>query len=92
LTDEGKALWRRLAGSIELDEAAAAILALLAESFDRMREAQAHIKTHGIVFEEKTAAGNSHYRQNPACGVERDSRSAIIRCYRALGLDLEPSL
>lgn len=91
LTPEGKKLWRRIAANIELDEPASAILALMCESFDRMREAQAHIKKHGIVFAEQTAKGNTHHRMNPAVGVERDSRAAVIRCYRALGLDIEPS-
>lgn len=91
LTADAKKLWTRIALNIQLDEPAAVILNLLVESYDRMKEAQRHIKENGIVLAEATAKGNIHHRQNPAVSIERDSRQAILSAYRALNLDLEPS-
>lgn len=90
LTPEARKLWQAIFDESEMDAPALALLNILAESFDRMRQAQAHIKKNGIVFEEKTAAGNVHYRANPACAVERDAKSNLMRAWRLLGFDQVP--
>lgn len=51
-----------------------------------MIEANALIKQHGIVIADRFG----QLRPNPACTVERDSRSAMLSSLRALNLDLEP--
>ena len=54
------------------------------EALDRKREVQAELKRDGIVI--KNRAGE--LRPHPAASIERDSRLAVLRCLRALGLPL----
>ena len=89
LSAEAQKLWRRIAEENEIDQAAALLLDTLCESFDRMRQAQATIVKLGIVIAEKTDAGTVKVRANPACGIERDARAAMLRTWKLLGFDQE---
>jgi P27 family predicted phage terminase small subunit len=86
LSREAKALWRNINADYELDAASQVILEGSLEAFDRMRQAQEAIKTHGITVLDRF----SQQKQAPATLVERDSRTALLRGLKALGLDLEP--
>jgi hypothetical protein len=55
-----------------------------------MLQARRLIAKHGPLIVEKTAAGNTHVRANPACAVERDAANAMMRAWRLLGFDQEP--
>lgn len=90
LTPEAQQLWLRIYADCEWDEPGILLLNTVAESFDRMREAQRHIAVHGIVLAEKTAAGDLKHRTNPAVGVERDSKAAMMRAWKLLGFDQAP--
>src|SRR5262245_17308116 len=90
LSAEAKRLWRQVYDASEMDPAALVLLDQLAECFDRLREAQADIRKHGIVLEEKTDRGTVKRKTNPACAVERDARAGLMRAWRLLGYDQQP--
>ncbi len=87
LKKDGKALFETIAREYNLDDAAGvALLTTAAECLDRMREAQAEIKKHGVLSEDRY--GN--LKQNPACGLEKDARNGFLAAIKSLNLDLEP--
>ncbi|MCL4854019.1 MAG: P27 family phage terminase small subunit [Bryobacteraceae bacterium] len=55
------------------------------QAFDRWQQARAEIDRDGITLLDRFG----QRRMNPACTVERDSRSAMVSTMRALGLDSE---
>ncbi len=85
LSDESKTFWKSISGEYTGfdDPASARRLATVCESFDRMREAQALIKEHGAVKEDRFG----QLKVNPATVVERDSRAAMMAALKALKLD-----
>jgi phage terminase small subunit len=85
LSRAGKALWTRLHDESDMDSPARVLLAVLAESFDRLREAQDHIRRHGAILEETTAAGNTRYRTNPSIAIETAARGALMQAWKLLG-------
>ena len=68
------------------DSAGLLLLETALRAFDRMAQAQALIVEHGLV----TLDRNGQLRPNPACVIERDSRSAMLMALKSLNLDLEP--
>ena len=82
LSVEAAGLWRTYTSNWELDEHSLVVLTVALETFDRMRQAQAAIKKHGLV----TKTG----RLNPASYVERDCRRDLVKSLRSLGLVLDP--
>ena len=70
----------------ELDDSDQLLLQTALESFDRMRQAQALIRAEGITVISKRS-GVSHV--HPAIRIETDSRSSLLRAWKALGLDIE---
>jgi P27 family predicted phage terminase small subunit len=84
LSVEAGAVWRRVLADYNLDDAAGrAILATGLEAFDRMRAAQAEIRKHGVVVENRFG----ELKPNPAVGIERDSRTGMLSSFRLLRLD-----
>lgn len=87
LSKEGQALWNKLLNEYSIeDEAGLLILQTAMEAFDRMREAQAIIKTEGLTVEDRFFQKKAH----PLTVTERDSRSAMMQALKSLNLDLEP--
>ncbi len=68
----------------ELEEHHRAILAVALEARDRMYQASAAIEADGPYV-----GGRFGLKAHPALAVERDSRLAMLRALRELGLDLE---
>ena len=62
-----------------------ALLRIVAESFDSMKEAQRLIDQHGAV----TVDRFGQLRGNPACAILRDARSSYMRALRDLNLSAE---
>src|SRR5579859_5336336 len=90
LSPDAKKLWRQIYDVSDMDPAAVVMLDSLCEQWDRVREARKLVAKDGLVIQEKTAAGNTHHRANPAVAIERDSMALVVRCWKALGFDQQP--
>lgn len=83
---EGRKLWRRILGDFQVDPGALPILEAACSAADRWAEARDVVAKEGSVVEDRWHQKKIH----PAALVERDSRAAMVRHLRDLGLDLEP--
>mgnify|MGYP006141337863 CR=1 FL=1 len=87
LSIDAQAWWDKITQEYGInDQAGLLLLQCALEAFDRMRQAQANIKEHGICIADRY----SQLKSNPACAVERDSRSQMMQALKSLNLDLEP--
>ena len=87
VSTEAKRWWRAIQVEFEInDPGGLAILACAAKAFDRMREAQALIKSQGMTTSDRFGQVKTH----PAVLIERDSRSQILAALKQLNLDVEP--
>lgn len=84
LSTESRRLWRSVVATYELEPRHQAVLTAALEARDRMYEARAQVERDGITVE-----GRYGLRAHPAVAIERDSRIAMLRALRELGLDLE---
>jgi len=84
LSTPARKFWRSVVAGYELEAHHLAILAAACESMDRMNEARAAIEADGPYV-----MGRFGPKAHPAIAVERDSRGAMLRAIRELGLDLE---
>lgn len=84
LSRSSKAMWRRLLVEYDLEEHHRAILSAALEARDRVYEARAAIDVDGAYI-----PGRFGMKAHPGLAVERDSRLAMLRALRELGLDLE---
>lgn len=84
LSESSRAFWRSVVAEFELETHHLAILQAACEARDRMDEARAAIDTDGAYI-----TGRFGMKAHPALAVERDSRTAMLRALRELGLDLE---
>lgn len=84
LTASARAFWRSVVGEYELEVHHLAILQAACEARDRLAEARAAIERDGPYVE-----GRFGMKAHPALAIERDSRTAMLRALRELGLDLE---
>lgn len=84
LTREGKALWRRLVDDYEIDdEGGLALVEVVCRAHSRAHEARREIERDGITIEDRFG----QRKPNPACAVERDALSLMVRTIRALALE-----
>jgi phage terminase small subunit len=81
LSAEAQQLWKGYTGTWSFDHAGLVILQTGLEAFDSLRAAQREIAQNGLVV-----AGKA----NPAAGVAKDARLAMLRALRMLNLDIEP--
>jgi P27 family predicted phage terminase small subunit len=86
LSEPSRAFWRSVVADYDLEVHHLAILAAACEARDRMDEARAVVATDGPYID-----GRFGKKAHPALAVERDSRTAMLRALRELGLDLEAS-
>jgi len=86
LSTEAQALRRKIVQAFEIDDPAGQLLLDQAmESFDRIRQAQAQIICDGLTITDRFGQPKPH----PASFIERDARTALVRCLRSLNLDVE---
>lgn len=86
LSPEAVEWWGKLTAEFELDDAALLILGNAMQALDRIRQAQAIIAREGLVFRDR----HEQPRVHPAVIIERDAKGTLLRCLRALNLDVEP--
>ena len=84
LTPSSRSFWRSVVSEYVLEVHHLAILQAACEARDRLDEARAAIERDGPYTQGRWGA-----KAHPAIAVERDSRLAMVRCLRELGLDLE---
>lgn len=80
----GRHLWRAVLEDYAPTPSEVVVLIAACQAADRVAQAKAAIDAEGIVIE-----GRYGSRAHPAVAIERDSRIAMLRCLRELGL--EPS-
>lgn len=86
LSREAKSWWRRINSEWELGADALLLLRGALESFDRTEEARKLLDKDGLMVLDRFQQRKAH----PAASIERDSRLQMVRCWRALNLDVEP--
>ena len=86
LSREAKGWWRKINAEWELGADALLILRSALESFDRCDQARKLLDKEGLVILDRFEQQKAH----PAATIERDSRLQMVRCWRALNLDVEP--
>ncbi len=89
LSDEARAMWRRVVSEYELDASAhLPILQIALEAWDRLQQARAEIAEGGLTFTNEQT-GMQH--PAPALRIERDSMQAFRLAWKQLGLEAELS-
>jgi P27 family predicted phage terminase small subunit len=87
LSRESQRWWRKIVDEYNIgDSGGLAILQIMCEAFDRMREAQKILETEGPTITDRFGQIKAH----PLCAVERDARSQVLQSIKSLNLDLEP--
>lgn len=84
LSPASRAFWRSIVAGYDLESHHLAILEAACDARDRMDQARTAIETDGAYI-----SGRFGMKAHPALAVERDSRTAMLRALRELGLDLE---
>ncbi|BDG59632.1 phage terminase small subunit P27 family [Caldinitratiruptor microaerophilus] len=88
LSAEAKKWWNRVVKEFEVDDTAGLmVLQQALEAFDRMRQAQEILAAEGLVIRNEATG---MVRAHPAAKIEHDARMALLRYWKALGLDIEP--
>jgi phage terminase small subunit len=88
LSKEGRALWHQIYDAVELDAAALVLLDTMCQQWDRVQEARRAIAKQGAVVPGRFAGT---FVANPWSQIERDSAAAVMRAWRLLGFDQEPT-
>ncbi len=86
LSREAKSWWRKITEEWELGNDALLVLRGALEAFDRCQQARKLLEKEGLVVLDRFKQQKVH----PAATIERDSRLQMVRCWRALNLDVEP--
>ncbi len=87
LSKEAKKFWKSLQKEYGItDTAGIHLLTDAARFFDRREEARQILKKDGCTIQDRFGQTIAH----PATRIERDSSAAMLRCLKALNLDLEP--
>ena len=84
---DARRLWRRTVDSFDLQEHHLSLLDAACKAVDRLVESRDLLDRDGLVVTDRTGG----LKQHPAVAIERDSRIALARLVRDLGLDVEPS-
>ena len=84
LTEPAASFWRDIVTEYELDAHGLKRLEAAADAYDRMCAARRIVLEHGLVLEDRWG----QMKPSPAIAIERDSRLAMLRAIRELGLDV----
>ena len=79
--DSGRKWLNRLFSEFSFDKSEREACFLAGSCLDRIDQAEQAIKTHGILVDCPTGM-----KANPACAIERDSKTLFCRICRELGI------
>jgi P27 family predicted phage terminase small subunit len=82
LSRDACAWWVKIVSTWELGDSDLLVLSAGLQAFDRMEQARKLIDAEGLVIDSPQGR-----KGNPAALLERDSRTALMRAMRQLGLD-----
>lgn len=83
----GKKLWREIQAEYGIaDSTGLAYLSAGCFHYCRMKQAQAILKKEGLTVRGRYGQPLPH----PAAKIENDSSASMLRCFKALNLDLQP--
>ena len=85
LSAEARRIWNKMVAEWNFDDSTLMILRQALEAFDRLNQAREAIARDGLTVADRFGAQRAH----PALIVEKDSRLALLRAWRQLGLDIE---
>jgi len=86
LSREARQLWRDVHAQFVIDSATKTLYVVEAcRSLDRLRQAQKSIREHGLT----TSGRYGQQILNPAVGVERTARAALMQSLRQIGFEGE---
>src|SRR5262249_18633813 len=85
LSSEAQSLWAAVVAGWDIDRPGELVLLAACESLDRLRDCQRTLKTDGLTCEDRFGQTRAH----PLLAVERDSRTALLKALRQLGLAAE---
>ena len=84
LSRESAAIYEQTITTNRMDDAMGrAVLLVALEALDRLREAQKILKREGLTCRDR----NGVVRPHPCTVIERNSRSAFLAAFRALGIE-----
>ncbi|UFX45426.1 P27 family phage terminase small subunit [Bradyrhizobium sp. 41S5] len=86
LSEASQAWWAAVLSEYDLQQHQLQTLQAAAEAWDRKEEARKALAEHGLTFEDDKGM----IRSRPEVAIERDSRTAHVRCVRELNLHVEP--
>ena len=86
LSAEAKTWWRKLNETYEFGDESLLLLQQALEALDELRAAQKILAREGITMRDRWGQRKTH----PASIVARDSRSAMLKYFQAMHLNLEP--
>jgi P27 family predicted phage terminase small subunit len=86
LSADARAWWVKIVSTWEIEDADLLVLGAGLTAYDRAEQARRLIEAEGIVIDSPQGR-----KSNPAILTERDSRVALLRALRQLGLDGEVS-
>lgn len=84
LRKESGEFFKHVTREYDLDEHQVILLTKACEALDRVEEARAAIKMHGMTYTDRFGTP----RARPEIAIERDNRLAVARLFRELDLDL----
>jgi P27 family predicted phage terminase small subunit len=85
-TAEARTLWRDVVDGWTLDPVALKTVAVLCESLQLYRKANALVEREGLTVQDRFTQVKPH----PAIQIARDAAATYLSALRALNLDLEP--
>jgi len=88
LSPAARAWWSAVMRDYVIDDTGRVLLDAAAETLDRLRAAQRILANEGPVFLDRFGQPRAH----PACTIERDCSSSLVRLLKQLALDVEPIL
>lgn len=87
LRKDGRKLWQVVLTEFDLPKDALPLLELACQSWDRYHDARRSLDKNGTIYTDRF----QQVKARPETLVERDSKLAVAKFLKQLGLDIEPA-